>query len=257
MDTTDQPVIYCQFQAGQWSDHPAQVVQEAAVNLSVNGEAWLMLMCSPNRLEWLAVGLLFNEGVINGPDELASLRVCPDGTNIDVWLTHSAARPESWRRTSGCTGGKTAAGQSAYRLAPLPQPLSPETLLDLMSQLYQSQGLYQQTGGIHVAALSDGQNLRAQAEDIGRHNTLDKLAGQILLERLDFFPRILLTTGRISSEMLQKAARMGVTLLASRSSPTSLSISLAAAWGLTQVGYTRRDRFIVYAHPENLREAAP
>jgi FdhD protein len=100
--------------------------------------------------------------------------------------------------------------------------------------------------------LTDGKEILAQAEDIGRHNTLDKIAGLVLLENIQPGPRIIVTTGRISSEMLQKSARMGATILVSRTSPSSMSIELAEEFGITLVGYARRNQCNVYAHPERL-----
>jgi len=97
---------------------------------------------------------------------------------------------------------------------------------------------------------SDGKQIVLVAEDIGRHNTLDKLAGMCLLQNSWPEPRILITTGRISSEMLQKAARMGAPILISRTSPSSLSIEMAERYGITLIGYARRQRFNVYTHPQ-------
>jgi FdhD protein len=90
------------------------------------------------------------------------------------------------------------------------------------------------------------------AEDIGRHNTLDKIAGWILLKGIDLSQRFLLTTGRISSEMLQKAARLSASVVISRTSPSSLSIQLADAFGITLIGYARRNRFNIYTHPRRI-----
>jgi FdhD protein len=105
--------------------------------------------------------------------------------------------------------------------------------------------------------LSDGQHILYQVEDIGRHNTLDKLAGRLLLESGVGSPKILLTTGRISSEMMTKAIRMGVEVVVSRTSPTTHSIQLAQAAGVTLIGYARRTEFLVYTHPERLIPVRP
>ena len=118
--------------------------------------------------------------------------------------------------------------------------------------LFDSQELYRETGGVHTSALSDGEQVILAAEDIGRHNTLDKIAGLCLME--DTWPekRVLITTGRISSEMLQKSVRMGAKVVASRTSPSSMSIELAEAWGITLIGYARRNRFNLYATRERI-----
>jgi FdhD protein len=227
-----------------------KIIRETAVDLTVNGQVWMSFMCTPDDLEALAVGFLFNEAVIQSADELASVRVCENGDNVDVWLAHSAEPPQVWKRTSGCSGGHSGEGiEREYRVPDPEQPISPAVLLDLMTFLYQSQDLHHETGGTHSSALSDGEKIVIHAEDIGRHNTLDKIAGRLLLEPHAFTPRILLTTGRISSEMLQKAARMNAVLLVSRTTPTDLAVTLAQKWHITLVGYARRERFTIYSHP--------
>jgi FdhD protein len=122
----------------------------------------------------------------------------------------------------------------------------------LINQLFESQQLYRTSGGVHTSALCDGQRIQIVAEDIGRHNTLDKIAGRCLLEGISLPRRILLTTGRISSEMLQKSARLKASIVISRTSPSSLSIELAQKWGITLIGYARRNRFNIYTHPERI-----
>jgi len=249
----DQAVVLRRYRMGRWETVPAKVIGETSVTLTVNGEVWLGLMCTPVDLEALAVGFIVNEGLLHDASEIASVRVCPTGDNVDVWLNHAVERPANWRRTSGCTGGMTSTDlQGSVLIPPLERPLTAENLLNFMGMLYESQSLYKEMGGVHTTALCNGQTIVLKAEDVGRHNTLDKLAGRMLLEHIEMNPLIVLTTGRISSEMLQKAARMGASVVASRTSPTSLSVQLAEHWNMTLIGYTRRDQFTIYAHPENI-----
>jgi FdhD protein len=232
-----------------------ETITEQPVSLTVNGEVWLTFMCTPVDLEALAVGFLYNEGYIESAREIANVRVCPTSDNVDVWLHHTVEKPTSWRRASGCTGGITG-GEEAAHLETLVyyngDPMAPEQLTRLMTQLFEEQMLHRATGGTHITALSDGRRILAAAEDIGRHNTLDKIAGRCLLDKIRPRRRVLLSTGRISSEMLQKAARIGASMVISHSSPTSLSIELAARLGITLIGYARRGRFNVYTHPERI-----
>ena len=130
--------------------------------------------------------------------------------------------------------------------------IRPATLARLMHDLVSAQELYRQARGVHSAAVSDGESLFLQVEDIGRHNTLDKIAGRLLLETPALPPLILLTTGRISSEMLQKTIRIGAAVLVSHTSPTSLSVVLAEASGITLIGYARNGQFNVYTHSERI-----
>jgi FdhD protein len=247
------PIKYRQFNAGQWHTVQTYTISEAPVSLTVNGQVWLTFMCTPIQLEALAVGFLFNEGIIKNKSELASVRVCPAGDNVDVWLEHPTEQPRHWKRTSGCTGGVT----SISPLEEIP-PIFYEARLhaneisNLLKQFQESQILYKEAGGVHTSALSNGNSLVATSDDIGRHNTLDKLAGQLLLEEIHLDNRILLTTGRISSEMLQKALKIGAPILISRTSPSSLAVLLAQQYNLTLIGYAQRHSFNLYTHPQRI-----
>lgn len=250
------PIHYLQIDSQKNEEIESNTIVETPVSLTVNGEVWTTFMCTPVHLEALMVGFLFNEGTINMMDEVADVRICEHGDNVDVWLTHDASKPDSWTRTSGCTGGVT-----AIDLVQRPQPVSvsdefnlfPKQVNHLVEILFNAQELYRETGGVHTSALSDGDKLILSAEDIGRHNTLDKIAGMCLMKNIWPERRVLITTGRISSEMLQKGVRMGAKVVASRTSPSSLSLELAEKWGITLIGYARRNRFNLYAHHERIQ----
>ena len=243
------------------------VPDEMEVTLTVNGEAWLVFMCTPEYLDALAVGFLFNEGLIDSAADIAQLRVCPANDNVDVWTTKAIAKPARWRRTSGCAGGLSAAGEEKMKthalVIPAPPPgmaeyfnevsLTPAQVNELMMHLFRAQHLHRQSGGVHASALSDGIRLFLSCEDVGRHNTLDKLAGRVMLEKKSDPRLVTLTTGRISSEMLQKAARMGTAVIISCTAATSLAVKMAEVWGLMLIGYARKDSFIVFTHSERIR----
>ncbi len=252
-------IAYRRFEFQKWEEIQAETIVEAPVSLTINGQVWLTLMCTPTDLEALALGFLYNEGVIESLDEVADVHLCEHGDNVDVWLYHAAERPQHWRRTSGCSGGMTAIDTQARWQTSLEGAgprLSPHQVEALVEKLLEEQELYRDTGGVHSSILSDGEQVLLRAEDIGRHNTLDKIAGQMLLKDLWPESRVLVTTGRISSEMLQKAARLGATILISRTSPNALSIALAERYGITLIGYARRHRFNLYTHPWRITEHA-
>jgi FdhD protein len=121
-----------------------------------------------------------------------------------------------------------------------------------MKQLQSHMELYRAAGGVHASALADAGKLLVVSEDIGRHNTLDKIQGECLLRGLSTRDRLLLSTGRVSSEMILKAARMQVPIVVSRTSPTERAVRLARDLGITVIGYVRGGRFTVYSHPERL-----
>jgi len=250
MKQDNKPIQYRKFKAGRWEVIEAGVIVESPVSLTVNGEVWLTFMCTPNNLEALAAGFLFNEGIIQTLGEIADLRVCATNDNVDVWLYRGVEKPVQWKRTSGCTGGMTTI--DIDKVSPELVngfTINARSVGELIESLFESQELYRQVGGVHTSVLTDGSDYRVMAEDIGRHNSVDKIAGLCLLNNHELQKKILLTTGRISSEMLQKAARIGAAIVISRTSPSSLSIELAQKWGITLVGYARRDRFNVYTHP--------
>lgn len=243
-------VTYRRYESGRLEPATGQVVSEALVRLHVNGVELAMLMCTPHELDWLALGFLRSEGLIKGLQDVRRVVVCPSRACVEVWLTDANVKMPAVRViTSGCGGGITFAD-----LTEAADPLgaaicvTPRQLGRLMFKLQTAQGTHDgRTRGVHTSALAEGEELLAVVEDVGRHNTIDKLWGRCLVEGIATENRILLSTGRISSEMLNKAAHMQVPVVISRTSPTSLSIALAEAWNVTLVGYARRDSLNVYS----------
>jgi FdhD protein len=255
MITPQKAIHYDRYEFRKWASHDAETIVETPVSLTINGEVWLTFMCTPVNLEAMSVGFLYNEGIIESMDEVEDVRVCEHGDNVDIWLSRSVEQPQSWRRTSGCTGGVTAVDALARVDVSFDgdQPkVPPEAIGRLVEMLFESQELYRETGGVHTSALSDGEKIVLVAEDIGRHNTLDKIAGLCLMNNTWPETRILITTGRISSEMLQKAARLSAPILISRTSPSSLSIEMAERYGITLIGYARTRRFNVYSNSQRV-----
>jgi FdhD protein len=255
------PTVYQQVKGGAWERVDSGVPHEEVLSIYVNGFELVTLMCTPVQQQALALGFLANEGLIAGMDEVRVVHLCARGTCVDVWLSHAIQRPSRWIVTAGCGGGLTSdpAGLDASGLPRQVAALNAEVRVtpaqvhELMRQLHGAGELYRSARGVHTSALSDGERLLLVAEDVGRHNTLDKLRGLALMGGVETRDRVLLSSGRVSSEMLVKAAMMGVPVVASRTSPTSLSVALARAWGITLIGYVRQDRMNVYAGAERLR----
>lgn len=254
MVVASRSLIYSQYTAHGITTVEREVVREAPVTVYVNGRELVTFLCTPHNLRYLALGFLYLEGIIGGLDEVALLRVCDEEEMIDVRLTHDVEMPTRRVLTSGCGGGTTFADLTAQTSkVDSALKVTPPQVLDLMRQLYQEAELYRATGGVHTSALSDGQQLLVVASDVGRHNTLDKIQGQCLLEGIDTRDRILLTTGRLSAEMLNKAAKMQVPILVSRTSPTDLAVEMAKAWGITLIGYARAEQIQVYSGEERVK----
>ncbi|MFC2059059.1 formate dehydrogenase accessory sulfurtransferase FdhD [Chloroflexota bacterium] len=245
-------IPHYRFSSDEWQRESGPVPQEMALTIFVNGEELVTVLCTPTKLNCLVVGFLYSEGIITSMRDITTMRVCEDDSLADIKLANSKYEPPT-RRTlgSGCGGGvsfETKLGKVDSDLV-----VSPADILSLMKQLQEKAELYRFCGGVHTSALCDARNLLAVAEDIGRHNTLDKIVGECLLTGVPTKDRLLLTTGRISSEMLTKAANMETPIVVSRSSPTERSISLAEELGIALVGYVRGNRLSVYTHKERLQ----
>lgn len=257
MESSLKGITYHQYRSGEFNRIDAELIVEKPVHLFVNGIQWLTFMCTPNHLEALAVGFLFNEAAIESVDQVVDVHICDNGDVADVWLNQKVEKPKEWKRTSGCTGGYTAVDVAAMNLKiENGRSIEANQVRKLVERLFDSQELYRKTGGVHTSILTDGNQMTIQAEDVGRHNSLDKISGRFLLEYVGFRHKLLLTTGRISSDMLQKAARIGAGIVISRTSPTSMSVELAEKWGITLIGYARRDRFNLYTHPERISDSS-
>ncbi len=247
------PFRYHQF-AGDWREVDADIIEEGLITIYVNGRELASLMCTPRDPSQLALGFLANEEFIASYRDVAVDYVCAAGDCVDIWLTKPVwDQPRRRIITSGCGGGLTFADLAAEQ-EPVGAELAiePRRISELMTKLQTRDSLYARARGVHTSALSDGEHLVVVAEDVGRHNTVDRLRGECLRQGIDTEGLMLLATGRVSSEMINKAAKMGCPIVASRTSPTSISVKLALEWNITLCGYVRRTRMNVYAHPERL-----
>lgn len=248
------PAEYISLGAGPPQEIDGEVVEEALACISVNGQELATFMCSPRELDWMALGFLYNEGLIKSSDDVRALHLSKSDTCVDVWLHDVEAElPKRAVITAGCGGGITFDDLSQEH-EPLASDLraTPSQLAALMRQMHQGAELYQRARGIHTAILAQDEQILVQVEDVGRHNCLDKLAGAALVQGIPTRDRLLMSSGRISSEMLNKARRMETPIVCSRTSPTSLSVALAEAWNITIVAYLRQNRMRIYTHPERI-----
>jgi FdhD protein len=218
------------------------VVEEVPVWLEVNGRPVVTWMCTPDLLEELAIGWLHGEGYIDGIDEV---RLRPCATDLGFWAEVPAARLEAvqaeGRRAvlaSGCGAVSTyLADPGTVEAGPLRgMPPGFEALRGVFKALFARGERYKDTGGIHAAALTDGATLFAHAEDIGRHNAVDKVIGTSLLAGQAVAGLGLLVTGRISAELAFKAARAGINWVATPSVPSTLAAEIARRSGMVLVG---------------------
>ncbi|MGB5934057.1 MAG: formate dehydrogenase accessory sulfurtransferase FdhD [Anaerolineae bacterium] len=254
-DRSTEKVAYLTYTEDRLQPQEKPLVRETAWTIHVNGQELVTILCTPNKMNFLVLGFLASERIIQSLDDVGILRVCEDeGNVVDVRLRDNAlSLPRRRVLLSGCGGGVTFEDLTANH-ARLTSSLTitPAQISKLMRDLQRSAEVYRATGGIHASALSDGERLLVVAEDVGRHNTLDKIRGECIYHHIPTKDRIILTTGRISSEMANKAVGMETPILISRTSPTDLAVRLADSWGITLVGYARGKRMNLYTHPERI-----
>jgi FdhD protein len=252
-------------------ERPDRLVTEEPMEIRVHGPGeapapLVVAMRTPGNDFELAVGFCVTEGVIASADELDSVAYCvgPGGDQqfnvVTLRLRHpivASLRTRSFVATSSCgLCSKTALDDVEVRCGEVaPGPLvAASTVRALPGRLGAAQAVFDVTGGLHAAAtFTAGGELVSVREDVGRHNALDKLVGEALLaRRLPLSDLVLMVSGRLSFELVQKAAVAGIPVLCAVSAPSSLAVKAAERFGQTLLGFVRDDRFNVYSHPERI-----
>ncbi|MCW3490088.1 formate dehydrogenase accessory sulfurtransferase FdhD [Dethiobacter alkaliphilus] len=236
-----------------------QIIREVPLTIYLNGQEFVTLLYTPEMADMLAVGFLRSEGLVKDFGDITSLRF--DGERGFIFVeTKSGGLTEKLygKRTitTGCGKGTVFFSVlDALKNRPVESGLSItyEQVLGLVRQLQENAVLFQATGGIHSAALCDPHGVIYTCEDIGRHNAVDKIIGLCLQNSVPLEDKILVTSGRISSEILVKTAKLGIPVLLSRAAPTTLSVELADTLGVTLIGFARGRRFNVYTHSKRVK----
>jgi FdhD protein len=253
------------------------VAIEEPLEIRLHGRPFSVIMRTPGADRELAAGFLLSERVLRGPDDLGTIEYCSDTaprdgeTNqsnvVNVTLTdpsRAAALLDAARRvtTNSSCGlcGRQTIESLATDVAPLDVKMSvhANALTALPRLLREQQVVFDQTGGLHAAGLFTAQSeLLDVAEDVGRHNAVDKVIGrQLMRDALPLSSIILMVSGRSSFEIVQKAVFAGIPIVASVSAPSSLAIELAEEMGVTLVGFVRGDGFNVYTAPQRIQAEA-
>jgi FdhD protein len=233
-----------------------EVAVEEPLEIRVDGRALAVTMRTPGHDEELALGFLYGEGLIDGPrpagltEDLAANTVEVQGP-----LTHDPGTRRFYTTSSCGVCGKGALEEVAVHSAPLPDgPLVDRTLVAGLPDRLE-QPTFERTGGLHATGLFDPDGaLLIEREDVGRHNAMDKVIGRALLDGLTpLGQRILCVSGRLSFELVQKAAVAGAPILVGVGAPSSLGVALAQERGITLCGFARRGAMNVYTHPQRIR----
>ena len=239
------------FSEEGWVRISVYVPRELEFTIHVNQQPLVKILCTAAKLDCLVFGYLYAEEIISGLGDVTSIqvRVSEKEALADVRLSNLAYELPTLR-TLGCSGSAVFKNQGLQVDSEL--VVTPGEVLSLMKQFHEQMELYRLSGGVHTSALADNKNLLVMAEDIGRHNTLNKIQGECLLREISTRDRLLLTTGRISSEMLLKAAKMQAPIVVSRHAPTKNAIMIAQDLGIALVGQVRGDRLSVFTYPGRL-----
>lgn len=231
------------------------VVREYSLTIFLNNQELVTLFCSPTDLKHLAVGFLFSEGLIQGKGDIKGIEV-HDQRGVVRAVTEEdrgSASEHAVKRlvTSGGGRGASFCGAPAARGQTKVRSeieISPHKVFALMDQFVQCSDLFKATGGVHSAALCDTRGILVFKDDIARHNAIDKIFGQCTLRDIPTDDRIILTSGRISSEIVLKVAKRNIPILISKSAPTNLGVKLATDLDITLIGFVRGRRMNVYTH---------
>ena len=273
-EVTRRPTTSVRVQAwteGSLRNRPDKIVTEEPMEIRIHGlrqdaKSLVVIMRTPGNDFDLAVGFCVTEGIIDGVDELAEVRYClgPNAEQEYNVVTVATRRPvevserqRDFVSSASCgICGKTSLDQLEVMCAPLAAgpKVSLSALVKLPNRLRAGQTVFDATGGLHAAGRfsADGELLLVR-EDVGRHNAVDKLIGNATLAGLlPLHESVLVVSGRVSFEIVQKAARAGITMLIAVSAPSSLAVATAARLGMTLVGFVRDGRANVYAGGERV-----
>lgn len=252
--TTRRAVL--KIRGNQFTLEDDEIVTEYPLTIFLNDEEFATIVCSPCDLEELVIGFLASEGAIRGCDEVNQISIDTGKGLAYVDLKHSNGLQQSFyskRRITSCCGKSR---QSFYffsdartaKVVETDTTIRPEQCFSLMNALQASSETHRNTGGVHNAALCTPERTLLSYSDIGRHNALDKIFGCCLRENITTRDKVLVFSGRISSEVLLKAAKIGCGIIISKSAPTELALQMADELGITAVGFVRNGNMNVYTH---------
>lgn len=231
------------------------VIVEFPFTIFVNDEEIITLLCSPNSLKELAVGFLHSEGFITSLSDIDRIYIDEEKGLGYVYINNINEFSKIFRGkrtiTSGCGKGTVfynVLDSFKSRRIEKPLDIGLESIKSLMRIFNKRSETFLKTGGVHSCALCSKEDILIFYEDIGRHNALDKVLGKALLDGIDTKDKVILTSGRISSEILIKAAKRQIPVIISRSAPTSLAVEIAEKLGITLIGFARGERMNIYTN---------
>jgi len=255
--TVQQPII--RFVDDEPREMNDEVAIEYPLTVVVDGEEFATMVCTPTYIEELVIGFLASEGLIRSSDEILSLTLDePRGfAYVELKYKQSVSKDFHSKRFIGSCCGKSRQfylqnDARTARTVLSRNTITPDQCFSLVNQMQNSSRDFQVTGGVHNAALCTSEGMVIFRTDIGRHNALDKIFGYMIQNRISPADKVIVFSGRISSEVLLKVAKMGVGIILSKSAPTSLALELAKDLEITAIGFVRNSSMNVYTHPQRL-----
>lgn len=227
------------------------VVAEYALTIHLDKKELVTLLCSPEKLECLAVGFLCSEDLIKGKEDLKEIVLDENRGVIYIATTEpgKTAKDTVSKRLIGSSGGRGISPPSLdHRTIESKLTISPVEIFSLIEEFVHRSEVFEATGGVHSAALCDTRHILIFSEDIGRHNAIDKVFGECVLKGIPTDDHIVVTSGRVSSEIVYKVVRRNIPLLISKSAATNRGVELAADLGITLIGFAREGRMNLYTH---------
>jgi len=219
------------------------VVTEAQLTIVVNNQRLITLPCSPNDLKFLAIGFLFSKGILKSKEEITKIDL--DDSKCIVWVE---TEKDNHSKPLSLSAVYNAANSKARPIVESRISIVSRDILSLVEEFQHRSEIFISTGGVHSVALCEKKDILAFKEDISRNNALDKLFGECILKDIPMKERMVVTSCRISSEILCNVAKRNIPILISKSAPTNLAVRLAAEVGITLIGFVRAKRMNVYAN---------
>ncbi|MGG1552792.1 formate dehydrogenase accessory sulfurtransferase FdhD [Paenibacillus ferrarius] len=249
------------YEQGKVQPIKDRIVTEHPVTIKINTQEFATMVCTPEHVEDMVIGFLASEGVIRSYDDIQEIWYQEREGQVHIktrWINEYYQQFHSKRYITSCCG-KSRQGfyfvndaRMAKTMIKEHVKVTCEDILRLMREMQSSSKTFQDTGGVHNAALCDKDRLILSRMDIGRHNALDKLYGHCLKNKISLDGKIIVFSGRLSSEIVLKVSKIGCEMVLSKSAPTELALQLAEDLGITTVGFIRNESFNVYTHPQRI-----
>lgn len=259
MNSAKETQLITKYEDGLLREEEDTIATEFPLTVFINGDEFATMVCTPTNIEELVIGFLASDGLILLPSDIESLSIDESKGYAYVELINKKISSQTFstkRFIGSCCGmsrqfyfqndaktAKTITSRST---------ISVQKCIKLMQDMQHGSSDFQLTGGVHNTALCSTDEVLLSRSDIGRHNALDKIYGHCLMNKISLKEKVVVFSGRISSEVLLKVSKIGVGIILSKSAPTTLAIQLAEDLGITAVGFVRGNRLNVYSHPERI-----